>query len=144
LSLPVEIDGSEVLLRSLRKKDVSRLEMVIKVSSLKPGSKDRNSLSLIREAIGVEAARAAAIEHVHHEEFWGFGAAAAGELREHSKSLRDDRAAFYGHAEMELGFEIPAGPPNTPPDMTAVYEAAVQRLIALAKVFRVAETRLTG
>lgn len=133
------MDPAEIILRSVRRVDVNREKMQIKPGALKPGRSDRSALSLIRGRIGHAESRAAAIIHVHKSEFWGFGSTTAETLRGHCADLRDDREPFCGHATMDLGYEIPAGPPNTPPGMESAYENAMNRLIELAKVFVVGE-----
>jgi hypothetical protein len=139
VSLPLEIEPDEILLRSLRKRDVDRAAWRVKAGSLKPGSGGGSDVSLIRQRIGEAASRAAAVDNVHGEGFWGFGAATASALLEHAKSVTDDRVTFVGHANLDLGFEIPAGPPNTPPEMTEAYEEGMRRLVALAHEFNVQE-----
>ena len=113
--------------------------MTVKAGALKPGSSGRGAVSLIRGRIGEENATAAAKTYVHPKDFWGFGAALAGVLSVHCEALEDDRATFCGHANMLLGYTIPAGPPNTPPEMTQVYEDAMKRLIGLASNFVVTQ-----
>jgi hypothetical protein len=138
LQLQVEIESGETLLRSLRLADVNRARGTVKVGSLKSGSEGGTEVSLIRQSIGDTPAKQAAIEHVHHAKFWGFGVALAEALLRHG-TLHDDRATFYGHANLDHGYDIPAGPPNTPPGMTEAYEEGMRRLVALAEEFRVAQ-----
>lgn len=139
VSLPLDIDPEETLLRSLRKRDVDRAAWRVKAGSLKPGSGGGSDVSLIRQRIGEAESRAAAVDNVHGVDFWGFGSATASALLGHAASLTDDRATFLGHANLDLGFEIPAGPPNTPPEMTEAYEDGMKRLVALAQEFKVLE-----
>lgn len=138
-SLPLEIDPGEVLLRSMRKQDLNRADNQIKITALKPGKEDRQCLSLIRERIGQEQATLAARTFVHGENFWGFGKCTAANLSAHSTMIEDDRATFMGHANMTLGYQIPPGPPNTPPEMTEAYAEARARLIGLASAFQVVQ-----
>ena len=142
ISLPSQIGPDEILLRSVRKKDVNRADCLIKIAALKPGKNDRQALSLIRGRIGSEESVMAAKEHVHGEDFWGFGQSSASTLDDHSTSIDDDRDTFFGHANMILGYEIPPGPPNTPPEMTEAYAEARKRLIALAAAFQVVPAAL--
>jgi hypothetical protein len=137
VSLPAEIGADEMLLRSVRKKDVNKADSLIKIAALKPGKNDRQALSLIRGRIGAEESVTSAKEYVHGEEFWGFGQSSASTLADHSTSIDDDRDTFFGHANMVLGYEIPPGPPNTPPEMTEAYAEARKKLIALAAAFQV-------
>lgn len=137
--LPIEIDPDETLLRSVRKGDVNRSTMFIKAGALKPVKSDPYSISLIRSQIGALESKQAAINEVHGADFWGFGVAVAHTLAPHSRNLADDRATFFGHANLEIDYDIPPGPPNTPPDMDDAYEMAMSRLIALAKQFPVVE-----
>ena len=137
--LQLEIDPEEILLRSMRKQDLNRADNSIKIAALKPGRTERQCLSLIREEIGTEESRLAARTFVHREAFWGFGKCIAAKLSAHSISIEDDRATFMGHANMTLGYDIPPGPPNTPPEMTEAYAEARARLIALAGAFEVVQ-----
>lgn len=104
------------------------------MGALKPGGA-RTELSLIRGRIGAVEAREAAIEHVHGSEFWVFGEASAKSLAPHAISILDDPETFIGHANMDLGYSLPAGPPNTPAEMTAAYEIAMTKLKLLAQTF---------
>jgi hypothetical protein len=136
--LPLKIASDEVLLRSVREKDVSKADNKIKLGAIKPGRNERDAVSLIRHRIGREESAIAAREHVHGEAFWGFGSAVASALSGHCESLLDDRVTFHGHANLKLGYTIPPGPPNTPPEMTEEYAEARLKLLKLIDQFDVA------
>jgi hypothetical protein len=135
--LPLSIATDEILLRSVREKDVSKIDNKIKLGAIKPGRNERDAVSLIRRLIGTRESAEAAIAHVHGVAFWGFGSAVASTLYAHCESLSDDRVTFHGHANLKLGYTIPPGPPNTPPEMTEAYALARSRLLELIDQFEV-------
>ena len=111
--------------------------MALKSAAIKPVRSDPYAVSLIRQKIGDDESKRAAIANVHKTDFWGFGAATAANLMPHARAIEDDRAAFFGHANLEITYDIPRGEPNSPPVITAEYELAISNLLALAKEFRI-------
>lgn len=133
------LSHDDQLLRSLRVQDVARREGRIKANALKPTKAADGKLSLIRHSSDESEAKAAAVMHVHTQGFWGFGSAKKGAIDPHVYAVTYTPHVFPGHVDVELGFEIPAGPPNTPAGMDEKYKIAMKNLIALAGEFRVHE-----
>jgi len=113
--------------------------MTVKAAALKPVRSDPYAVSLIRQRIGDNEAKIAAVTNVHPAGFWGFGVAIAGALIFHARGIIDDPDTFDGHANLEIMYDIPRGEANEPPVMDEEYEEAMRHLAALGSVFSVLE-----
>ena len=131
------LDEREVLLRSLRKSDISPTHGGIKAASLKPPKRSNGRLSLIRERIGFKRAESSAVDKVHGSHFEGFGRVRLSELQPQVADVVDARYLFHGHADAIYDFVIPVGPPDTPSAMVADYKEAMDRLAKIARLFEV-------
>lgn len=143
-SLPVDIEQGETLLRSLKKHDVNIAANKPKARAFKPSAGDPSNVSLIRQRIGSDASKDAAVEHVHGDDYWGFAKARHEDLQPHCVSIQDDRDAFLGHAGMALGYEVPKGPPHTPADQTDAYDEAMEGLQRITEVVTVVADQYPG
>jgi hypothetical protein len=104
---------------------------------LRPGREAEGRLSLIRQLIGDNLAKQAAVTFVHHGEFWGFGRATVVRIAAHGQSLTVTTEPFEGHLDLLLGYPTPAKNPGEPEVVTVEYAKAIDLLGKLADEFEI-------
>lgn len=132
------LSADEILLRSLRKRDVALSTSKVKANSLRPSPRGDGKVSLVRQIIGDDRAKHCAKEHIHGNSFYAFGRATVANLSEHSDAIEDHPDPFVGHVNMTLGYPTPSEEEASgSPLMTEARAVAQERLTLLADQFEV-------
>jgi len=121
----------------LRKKDVRWSTNQVKAMALWPASGGDGKVSLIRQIIGDDRAKASAKEFIHGNDFLAFGCASHQRLQPHCESIEDDPSPFLGHANLALGYPTPSAAEAATLMMTEERAVAQDRLRALSEQLRV-------